>query len=397
MDRNGRNEEKEIRTRIDSVSARIEPVESMPPSKDYYKTLGVPKGASKDEIKRAFRRLAKQYHPDMQRGDKKAAEEKFKQISEAYEVLMDEEKRSRYDSVGKADPTDLFGEGGFTWSNFTRSSDVEDIFGDDVFRQFFGDRFSGYRTPEAFGSEMRERRPKDTTADVWLDIEDVYCEKKVKLNVKRSVRCTTCRGTGSRYGSARCPTCKGSGQVRESYRGKGMERFIQIAVCPTCNGTGRHVSDPCPACDGAGIVSEKTVIKLAIPAGLRDGLKIRLRGKGNEGETSAGDLYVTFRIRPHPFFKMDEDHLIITKEISFSEAALGTELHVKTPDGRAVLLRVPEGTHSGTKLRIPSRGFPRKEGERGDLLVQVNVRTPQHLTEEERELFKRLAELERSR
>jgi molecular chaperone DnaJ len=369
----------------------------MPSYKDYYKTLGVPKSASKDEIKRAFRRLAKQYHPDMQKGNKKEAEERFKQISEAYEVLMDDEKRKRYEAGEGAAPEDLFGKEGFTWNNFTRSSDVEDIFGDDLFRRFFGEDFSGYRTPEPFGSAMRDRKPKDTSADVWLDIEDVYCEKKIKLNVRRSIRCETCRGTGSRYGGARCPTCKGSGQVRESYRGRGMERFIQIAACPTCNGTGRHVSDPCVACGGAGAVPDRTTIKIPIPASLRDGMKIRLKGKGNEGESSSGDLYVTFKVRPSPEFRMDDDDLVVMREVTFSEAALGTELNVKTPDGRAVLVRVQGGTQSGTKLRVPSRGLPRREGGRGDLLVQVNVRTPQHISSEERELFKRLSELERSR
>lgn len=369
----------------------------MPPYKDYYKSLGVSKDASKDEIKRAFRKLAKQYHPDMQKGNKKQAEEKFKEISEAYEALMDDEKRKRYDSVGKVSPEDLFGEGGFTWGNFTRSSDVEDIFGEELFRRFYGEDSQGYRTPEPFGSAIRDRRPKDTSADVWLDVEDVYCEKKIKLNVKRNARCATCRGTGSRYGGARCPTCRGSGQIRETYRGKGMERFIQITTCPTCNGSGRHVSDPCIECEGTGTVNEKTTVKIPIPAGLRDGLKIRLKGKGNEGESSSGDLYITFRVRPHHEYKMDEDDLVVTRDVTFSEAALGTEIHVKTPDGRAVLVRVPGGTQSGTKLRVPSRGFPRRGGGRGDLLLLVNVRTPQHLTGEERELFRRLSELERSR
>lgn len=365
----------------------------MPP-KDYYKILGVPRGASKAEIKRAFRRLAKQYHPDLQKGNKKAAEEKFKEISEAYEVLMDDEKRKRYDAMGDVEPGDLFGKEGFTWRDFTRASDLEDILGEDLFARFFGEGFRGYRTAEPFGSEVR-RRPRDLSAEIWLDIEDIYCEKKVNLNVRRHVRCSRCRGTGSRYGGARCPTCGGSGHIRETYRGKGMERFIQITTCPTCNGSGRHVSDPCEGCNGEGTIPIKEGMKLRIPPGLKDGLKIRIKGKGDETETDSGDLYVTFRVRPHPDYRIEDDNLIVTKGISFPEAALGTELQVKTPDGKVVLMKVPPGTQTGTRFRVAGRGLPRKEGGRGDLLVEVVVRTPQYLTEEEKDLYRRLFDLER--
>lgn len=371
----------------------------MPQRKDYYRILGVSKDASKDEIKRAFRRLAKRYHPDLQKGKKKKKEaaERFKDISEAYEVLMDDEKRRAYDSPGGVEAGDLFGKDGFTWHDFTRVSDLEDIFGKDLFRRFFGEEFRGYRTPEPFGREIRRRRARDLTLDVRIGVEDIYRNRKIALRLRRKVRCEQCSGTGSRYGGSRCPTCNGSGQVRETYKGRRMERFIQIGVCPTCGGSGRHISDPCRRCGGEGRHDETSTLRVPIPRGVKDGLKIRIPGKGDEDERESGDLYITFRVRPDPAFRIEGANLITRSVIGFAEAALGTEVRVLLPNGKVVLVRIPPGTQSGTKMCVRGKGLPLEGNRRGDLLVEVQVRTPQDLSPEERDIFRRLAELEKKK
>ena len=371
---------------------------------DYYETLGVPRGASKEEIKRAYRRLAKKHHPDLNKDNPKAAEEKFKQISEAYEVLVDDEKRRIYDAYGPEGlRQQVWGGQGFDWDRFTHASDLEDLLGRDFFESFFG------RTRSPFGGGLFEeflrggavgprRGPspgQDARVDVELSLEEIANGARKEVISRHPITCPVCNGTGAEGGRmVSCPTCNGAGQVSASQR-RGYSQFITITTCPKCGSRGRWPERPCARCDGAGRVADVRTIAVEIPPGVPDGVQLRVPGRGLAGNSGApaGDLYVTVRTQPHESFSRDGDDVTMDLPISITQATLGADVEVRTLDG-ASRLRIPAGVQTGTVLRLRGKGLPRfQRAGRGDQLVRVIVLTPTRLTAEERRLFEELREM----
>jgi len=341
--------------------------------KDYYEILGVGRDATDEDIKRAFRKLAFQYHPDHNRSD--GAEEKFKEINEAYEVLSDPEKRAAYDRYGHTGGEGVFGRGfeGFDFG-----------FGD-IFEAFFGGSTATRQAPQR-GASLEYR--------LTLDLEEAAfgCEKEVE--VVRTEVCADCSGTGSRPGvpPVRCPNCNGSGQVRR-VQSSIFGRFTNVATCPQCQGEGQLITDPCPRCRGSGRERRRRTLSVAIPAGVSHGTRLRLRGEGDAGTRGgpAGDVFVDILVRPHERFVRDGDDILCQVAVNFAQAALGAEISVPTLDGEA-RLKVPAGTQSGTVLRLKGKGVPHlSRGGRGDQLVTVLVETPQKLSREQRRLLEELA------
>ncbi|KXU38947.1 molecular chaperone DnaJ [Ventosimonas gracilis] len=333
--------------------------------RDYYEVLGVNKGASEAELKKAYRRLAMKYHPDRNPGDK-AAEEKFKEASEAYEVLTDAEKRTRYDQYGHAgvDPNMAGGaDGGFGAGGFS------DIFGD-----MFSDLFSAGR-----GGSSR-RRGTDLQYRLVLDLEQAVHGHKTTIHIPLQVACKTCNGSGAKPGTSpiTCSTCNGSGQVRMQ---QGF--FALQQTCPRCGGTGKIIPEPCTSCHGSGQVEEEKSLSVTIPAGVDSGTRIRLTGEGEAG----GDLYVVIQVREHPIFQRDGADLYCEVPVNFAEAALGGELEVPTLNGR-VKLKIPEGSQSGKLFRLRGKGvMPYGRSTAGDLMCRIVVETPVKLTKRQRELL----------
>ncbi len=357
----------------------------MAEKRDYYEVLGVQKGASADEIKKAYRKLAKENHPDLHPGDK-AAEERFKEINEAYEILSDEDKRAKYDQYGHAafDPNAGFG-GGF--DGFGGFGDLGDI---------FGDLFGGF----GFGGSTRTRNPnaprqgENLRASVNISFEEAAfgCQKEV--TVGRVEKCPDCGGNGCAPGTTPevCPDCKGSGQVRTTQRTPfGMTQTM--SACPKCRGTGKIIHQPCKTCRGAGSVRKQQKIKVTIPAGIDDEQTISLRGQGNSGINGgpAGDLLVTVIVRPHARFERDGTSVLLEQEISYAQAALGAEVEVPTLDG-PVKLTIPEGTQPGSVFRLRGKGIPYLRGSgRGDQFVTVRLAVPKKLRSSQKELLRQFA------
>lgn len=359
----------------------------MAAKRDYYEVLGVEKSASADDIKSAYRRLAKKHHPDMNKDNPKAAEEKFKELSEAYEVLADPEKRSRYDQHGHEGVASNFSPGGFSWQDFTRQADVEDIFGGgfagSIFEQFFG------------GGRRRSRRGEDLRYDVELGLLDVLRGAKKTMRIPRADNCQACSGTGSsdKSSPAACPGCNGAGQVR-NVTTRGYTQFISVGACRQCGGSGRLVRNPCRTCGGTGKVQKTSDLEVQIPAGAEHGTRLRLSGMGMPGPAGAppGDLYVIVHIKDDPRFERHGHHLLAKHTIGFSIAALGGEVEVETLDGRA-MLRIPPGTQPGTTFRLRGKGLPSLEGRgMGDLHVTVSVDVPRKLNADQRRLLREFDE-----
>ena len=356
----------------------------MPDQKrDYYEVLGVSKGASDDEIKKAYRKMAKQYHPDLNPGDK-TAEAKFKEVNEAYEVLSDKEKRSRYDQFGHAGVDPNFGAGaGGPFGGFG-GADFGDIDLGDIFGSFFGGGFGG-------GSSSRRNGPMkgDTLrAGVTITFEEAAfgCEKEIILN--REETCETCHGSGCEPGTTAevCPNCRGTGTVRIQ-RGGGAFTFATTASCPKCNGTGKIIHQPCKTCNGSGSVRKQRKITVKIPAGIDNGQAVSLRGQGGAGRNGgpAGDLIISVTVRPHALFKRDGTSVYLEQPVSFLQATLGAELEIPTIDGK-VKWTLPEGTQPGTTFRLRGKGIPSINGRgRGDQFVTVQVQVPKNLTREQKE------------
>jgi molecular chaperone DnaJ len=346
--------------------------------KDYYSVLGVPKNASASDIKKAYRRLAQQHHPDTAKGDK-AAEERFKEISAAYDVLGDPEKRTEYDRIrDMASSGFRFGGGGPGGVRF------EDLgFDGGNLGDLFGDLFGA-----GGGTTTRPRRGADLAAEVEVSFDDAMKGTTVPLSVTGSAPCTTCGGSGARPGTspATCPECAGTGAVSVN---QGM--FSMARTCQRCGGRGRVIADPCPTCGGNGSTPSTRTLKVKVPAGVEDGARIRLAGRGEAGGPGSrpGDLYVGVRVRPHPHFGRKGPDLTLALPVTYPEAALGAQVKVPTLNG-AVTLKVPAGTRSGRTFRVRGKGAPKRGGGKGDLLVTVNVEVPSRVSKQERELLEQL-------
>ena len=349
--------------------------------RDYYEVLGVSKGASEDEIKKAYRKLAKQYHPDLHPGDQQA-EAKFKEVNEAYEVLSDKDKRSKYDQFGHAGVDPNFGAGGFSGGGFG-GFDMGDIDLGDLFGSFFGGGFGG-------GGRRRNGPQQGQTlrASLTVTFEEAAfgCEKEIVLN--RDETCETCHGSGCEPGTTAevCPDCRGTGTVRIQ-RGGGAFSFSTTAPCSRCSGTGKIIHSPCKTCHGAGQVRRQKKLTVTIPAGIDNGQAISLRGQGGAGKNGgpAGDLLISVTVKPHPLFKRDGTAIYLDQPVSFLQAALGAELEIPTIDGK-VKWNLPAGTQPGTTFRLRGKGVPSVNGRgRGDQFVTVSIQVPTNLTHEQKQ------------
>lgn len=362
--------------------------------RDYYEVLGVPRDASPEEIRKAYRRLARKYHPDANPGDPEAAE-RFKELQEAYEVLSDPQKRAAYDRFGHAgvDPAAYAGTGpGGAPGGAAPGEgpfDFGDLFGgfEEIFETFFG----GGR-PRA---SERPRRGGDREVEVEVSFEESArgCERE--LQVSRVEPCPRCRGEGAEPGGVQaCPQCGGAGRVRAAQR-TAFGSFVTVVTCPRCHGQGRVVVAPCRECGGEGRVRRRRTLVVRIPGGVEDGMRIRLAGQGDAGlhGGAPGDLYVRVRVRPHPRLRREADDVVEEVTLDVVQAALGTTLRVQTLDGEEAV-RVPPGTQHGTELRLRGRGFPRlRGGGRGDHVVRVRVHVPAAGSEAERQLLEQWARL----
>lgn len=344
---------------------------------DYYDLLGISRSADEKEIKRAYKKLAMQYHPDRTKGDKEK-EEKFKEIQEAYEVLTDREKRAAYDQYGHA----AFEQGGFGGGGFGGfgGADFGDIFGD-----MFGDIFGGGR------GRQRVVRGEDLRYDIELTLEEAVKGTTKDIQINTLAHCDSCDGTGAEKGSKveTCPTCHGSGRVR---RQQGF--FVSESVCPTCHGSGKKIEKPCHSCHGEGRVHKKESLSVKIPAGVDTGNQLRLAGKGAAGENGApaGDLYVVIHVKDHHIFERDGANLYCEVPISFATAALGGEIEVPTLDGR-VKLKIPAETQTGKLFRMRGKGVTSaRSGYAGDLICRIVVETPVNLSKAQKELLQQFEE-----
>src|SRR5208337_5018266 len=343
---------------------------------DYYATLGVAREASAEDLKKAYRKLAMQHHPDRNPNDKQA-EAKFKDVNEAYDVLKDEQKRAAYDRFGHAAFEQGGGgrPGGF---DFAAGGGLNDIF-DQMFGEFMGGGRRG---------GGRSRGGADLRQAVEIDLVQAFAGVKASLRVPTRVACDACSGTGSadqNRSADTCATCHGAGKVRAQ---QGF--FLVERTCPTCGGAGRVIRNPCRVCQGQGTVQRERTLQVAIPAGVEDGTRIRLAGEGEAGGQGAapGDLYVHVAIRPHPIFERDGANLALRMPIRMSQAALGAEVEVPVIDGTKVKVKIPGGTQTGEQVRVRGKGFSvLRSAVRGDLYIQVLVETPQHLTRRQRELL----------
>ena len=358
----------------------------MAEKRDYYEVLGVQKSASEDELKKAYRKLAKENHPDLHPGDKEC-EARFKEINEAYEVLSDPDKRAKYDKFGHAafDPSQGFGGGGF--GGFEGFGDFGG-FGD-IFSDIFGFGGGGGRNPNA------PRKGDNLRASLNIKFEEAAFGTKKDVTVARIEQCPDCKGTGCADGTTAevCPDCKGSGQVKSTQRTPFgmMQSNVQ---CPKCKGRGKIIHSPCHTCRGIGSIRRQHKVNINVPAGIDDGQTISLRGQGNSGINGgpAGDLLVTILVQPHARFEREGTSILLDQEISFAKAALGAEIEVPTLDGK-VKLTIPEGTQTGTMFRLKGKGVPylRSTG-RGDQFVTVRVVVPKGLNAKQKEALKAFSE-----
>jgi molecular chaperone DnaJ len=362
--------------------------------RDYYEVLGVPKGAPQNEIKKAYRKLAKKYHPDVN-PDKTEAEEKFKELSEAYEILMDPQKRQTYDQFGHEGIKNSFGTGGFQWSDFSHFSDLEDILrafgGGDIFGRGFGDSIF-----DMFGGGRRRRGPSrgaNLQVDVEISLKDVVKGIEKEMNVRRRESCSVCGGTGGKTKDdvTVCSTCKGTGQVQHVSQ-RGFMRMVNITTCNTCDGRGKTVKNPCDTCRGTGIVTKSRKVSIKIPPGVESGTRFRMGGEGEMGPGGPGDLYVNVYVKKHPFFERRGNHLYCEVPISFAQAALGTKIEIPTLNS-SVEVTIPPGTQPESVFRLRGQGLPSMSyGRIGDLYCKVTVNIPKKLTPEQKALIEKLAE-----
>jgi molecular chaperone DnaJ len=364
--------------------------------KDFYKVLGVSKTAEQDEIKKSYRKLARKYHPDSNAGDA-SAEAKFKEVSEAYDVVGDAKKRKEYDEARR-----LFGSGGFRMPGGAGQGggqgfgfDVGDLFnrggqasgsgGGGGLGDILGGMFGGGGRTTTTTSTARPRRGADIETEATIEFAEAVNGVTVALRMTSDEPCKTCRGTGAKYGTVPkvCLKCEGTG-MQTSVQG-GV--FAMTEPCTECKGRGLVVDQPCETCHGSGRGQSSKTMQVRIPAGVQDGQRIRLKGKGAAGERGgpAGDLYVSVHVKSHRIFGRQGEHLTLAVPVSFTEAALGAEIKVPTLDGLPVTVRIPAGTANGSKLRVRGKGSVRRDGSKGDLLLTIEVQVPHELTDEQRE------------
>ncbi len=350
--------------------------------RDYYEVLGVNKNASADQIKSAYRKLAVKHHPDKNKGDK-AAEEKFKEASEAYHVLSNSERKQNYDNFGHAAfENGGGGRGGF--GNFDFSNHFSDIFED-----FFGEGFGGGRR-----SRRSNNRGSDLRYDLSISLEEAFSGKKQDIKFSTSDKCDTCSGSGSKPGhqAGACSMCGGHGQVRSS---QGF--FTVQQTCPQCAGAGEEITHPCSSCNGQGKKQSSKRLSVTIPKGVDDGTRIRLSGKGEAGSRGggSGDLYLFINVHSHDLFKRSDENLFFECPVSIADAALGTSIEIPTIDGGKAKIKIPAGTQSGKQFRLRGKGMPYMRGnDFGDLYVQVNTEVPISLNKEQKELLEKFREIE---
>jgi molecular chaperone DnaJ len=343
--------------------------------RDYYEILGVDKNASKDEVKKAYRKLARKYHPDV---NKEAdASDKFKEATEAFEVLSDPQKKAQYDQFGHTDPNQGFGGGDFGGGGFG-----------DIFDMFFGG--GGRRNPNA------PRQGADLQYTMSVSFEDAVFGKEVEIEIPKEEECNTCHGSGAKKGTSpeTCSHCGGSGQLNVE-QNTPFGRVVNRRVCHHCQGTGKFIKEKCNDCRGAGKVKVNKKINIKVPAGIDDGQQLRVSGQGEPGVNGgpAGDLYVVFNVQPHEFFERHGDDIFCEMPLTFTQAALGDEIEVPTLTGK-IKLKVPAGTQTGTSFRLKGKGVPNVRGYgQGDQHVKVRVITPKKLSDEQRDLLRKLAEL----
>ncbi len=356
----------------------------MPEKRDYYDVLGVSKDAGDKEVKSAYRKLAMKYHPD--RSDAPDAEERFKEISEAYAVISDPQKRRQYDQFGHSGIS-----GQYSQEDLFRGVDFEDLLrgfgggGGSIFDTFFG------------GGSRGQSKGRDLRYDLDLSLEEAATGHETTIQVPRSEVCPTCKGSGARPGTnpASCGNCHGSGHITRA-QNTPFGQMISTTTCPKCGGRGQIIISPCEDCNGSGRVRRVRKINVKIPSGVESGQHLKLRGQGEAGPAGpggsapSGDLYVFVNVRPHPVFRRIEDDLLQESHVSITQAALGTDLEVPTLDGRAKI-KVPPGTQSGTVFRLRGKGMPSLHGGTGDMHVKLNLRTPTNLTSRQRQLLEELA------
>ncbi len=360
-------------------------------SRDYYDILGVSRSASQEEIKRAYKKLAIKYHPDKNKGDKDA-ENKFKEINHAYDILSDSEKRAIYDQFGEEGLKGAAGgPGGGSYGKWEDVQGFADGFGgfSDIFEQFFGGG-SGR------SGRSRAHRGEDLSAQVTISFDEAFKGVKKEIVVPRTLVCSACHGSGAEPGSSkhRCPTCHGRGQVRVS---QGF--FSMSQTCPTCHGAGEVIDKPCKSCGGSGFVREKKKISVSIPAGIDNGQTLRLSGEGNEGLNGgpSGDLFVSISVKPHKLFKRDGADIHLEVPVSYSLLVLGGTIDVPTMDG-TVAVKVPAGAQPGAKLRLKGKGFPliQAAGRKGDMFVHLKLEVPRNISAEHKRLIKQLKPFEQA-
>jgi len=350
---------------------------------DFYETLGVSRTADEKELKSAFRKMAMKYHPDKNPGDA-SAEQKFKDVNEAYETLKDPQKRAAYDRYGHAafeQGGGGFGGGGAGFSTGGFS---------DIFEDIFGEMMGGGRQRRSSGGR---ERGGDLRYNMEISLEEAYAGRTAQIRVPTSITCEACSGSGAKPGTSpkTCATCQGSGRVRAAQGFFSIER-----TCPTCHGRGQTISDPCGKCHGQGRVTEERSLSVNIPAGIEDGTRIRLAGEGEAGLRGgpAGDLYIFLSVKPHEFFQRDGADLYCAVPISMTTAALGGTFDVGTLDGSKSRVSVPEGTQAGRQFRLKGKGMPvLRSNQVGDLYIQIQIETPQKLTKRQRELLKEFEEI----
>jgi len=359
--------------------------------KDYYKILGIEKTASIQDIKRAYRQLAHKYHPDKFGGDEK----KFKEISEAYQVLSDPEKRKQYDQFGRTFDAETGagpGSGGFSWEDFGFAGKGARV---DFDFTNLGDIFDAFFTG---GGRAKRNRGDDIEKEINLNLEDAYFGKEIELSLNKKVTCAACKGSGAEPGSKmiKCDKCGGSGKaktVKQTFLGQ----FASISTCDKCEGRGKIPERICRSCQGSGTVQRKVQIKVKIPAGVNSGSVIRVPGSGQAGERGdpPGDLYLHIKLSPHKYLKRIGDNLIYNLNISFPQAALGDKVEIKSISGREKV-KIPAGIESGEEIRLRGKGIPHLQGfGSGDLIIKVKIKTPKHLSREEKEIFEKLKNIKK--